>query len=80
MLILLPTLCIEGGRIGSLVGRRGFEKKAINERIDKVEEIAEKLSNMMDAQSEYVLLRSCLAIPKIMFTLRTTDPGSITEI
>ena len=28
-----------------------------------------------DAQTEFVLLRSCLSIPKVMFTLRTTDPS-----
>ena len=51
-----------------------FEKQAIEERINKVRELCTRLPLMKDAQSEYVLLRSCLSIPKIMFTLRTTDP------
>ena len=29
---------------------------------------------MEDPQVEFVILRSCLSMPKIMFTLRTTDP------
>ena len=54
--------------LGSPLGSKAFEKKTISDRIDKVQEISEKLSaNTMDAQSEYVLLRCCLAIPKIMF-------------
>ena len=34
----------------------------------------EKLPLLQDAQLEYVLLRSCLSLPKMMYTLRTTDP------
>ena len=60
--------------LGSPIGSIEFEKEAINKRIDKVMEITEMLPLMQDAQAEYVLLRSCLSIPKIMFTLRTTDP------
>ena len=37
-------------------------------------------SLMEDAQSEFVLLRSCLSLPKIMFTLRTTDPTNHYEL
>ena len=60
--------------LGSPIGSKVFEKQAIEVRIDKVRELCSRLSLMEDAQSEYVLLRSCLSIPKIMFTLRTTDP------
>ena len=69
-------LVIEDGIVllGSPIGSIEFEKQAINKRIDKVREISEMLPRMKDAQSEYVLLRSCLSIPKIMFTLRTTNP------
>ena len=60
--------------LGSPIGSREFERQAIQKRIDKVSEISDRLPLMQDAQSEYVLLRSCLSIPKMMFTLRTTDP------
>ena len=50
--------------LGSPIGSREFEKHAINKRIDKVREISDMLPLMKDAQAEYVLLRSCLSIPK----------------
>ena len=66
----------EGGIVllGSPIGSKVFEKQAIEERMNKVKELCSRLALMKYAQSEYVLLRSCLSIPKIMFTLRTTDP------
>lgn len=36
--------------------------------------VIEKLPLLHDAQLEYVLLRSCLSLPKMMYTLWTTDP------
>ena len=60
--------------LGSPIGSREFEREAIERRIGKVREISDRLPLMQDAQSEFVLLRSCLSIPKIMFTLRTTNP------
>ena len=54
--------------LGSPIGSKVFEKQAIEERINKVRELCSRLPLMKDAQSEYVLLRSCLFIPKIMFT------------
>ena len=50
--------------LGSPIGSRDFERQIIQKRIDKVSEISDRLPLMQDAQSEYVLLRSCLSIPK----------------
>ena len=44
------------------------------QRISKTEVAINKLPMLKDAQVEYVLLRACLSIPKMMYTLRTTDP------
>ena len=46
-------LVVEDGIVllGSPLGSRSFEKKTINDRIDKEQEIAEVLSSMMDAPS-----------------------------
>ena len=49
-----------------------FERQVIEKRIDKVRDISDRLPLMQDAHSEYVLLRSWLSLPKLMFTLRTT--------
>ena len=75
-------LIVEDGIVllGSPIGSRVFEKQVISRRIDKVRDISEMLPLMKDAQSEYVLLRSCLSIPKIMFTLHTTNPSHHQEL
>ena len=44
------------------------------DRISKKELTTIKLPLLKDAQVEYVLLRACLSIPKMMYTLRTSDP------
>ena len=66
--------------LGSPIGSRVFEKQVISRRIDKVRDISEMLPLMKDNQSVYVLLRSCLSIPKIMFTLHTTNPSHHQEL
>ena len=60
--------------LGSPIGSSDFERQAVDTRIDKVKELTDRLPLMQDAHCEYVLLRSCLSIPKVMFSLRTTDP------
>ena len=71
----IPLIMEEGiVLLGSPIGSREFERTTIEKRVEKIREITDRLPLMQDAQSEFVLLRSCLSIPKIMFTLRTTDP------
>ena len=60
--------------LGAPVGSEEFVRSSSVTRIEKMEEIAEKLVFLEDAQSEYVLLRSCLSTQKMMFALRTVDP------
>ena len=60
--------------LGAPLGSVEYVREASKSRIKKMEDIAEKLVFMEDAQSEYVLLRSCLSTPKMMFALRTVDP------
>ena len=60
--------------LGCPIGSHGFVNQAIMERISKMELITIKLPLLKDAQVEYVLLRACLSIPKMMYTLRTSDP------
>ena len=58
--------------LGSTVSSIEFEKRIIEERIQKVKMMCERLSLMQDAQAEYTILRSCLSLPKLMFSLRTS--------
>ena len=60
--------------LGCPIGSHAFVSDAIQERIRKVELATDKLPHLKDAQVEYVLLRSCLSLPKMIYTLRTTDP------
>ena len=45
----------------------------IVEKIEKVWLITELLRHLKDPHSEFVLLRSCLSLPKVMFLLRALD-------
>ena len=43
----------------------------------KVEEILARLPDLQDAQMEFLLLCSCLALPKVAFALRSCPPSKI---
>ena len=60
--------------LGCPIGSPEFVRMGILDRISKVELATDKLPLLRDAQVEYVLLRSCLSLPKMMYTLRTSDP------
>ena len=60
--------------LGAPVGSESHEKLVIRERVEKIKAITDRLPLLKDPQSEFVILRSCLAQPKVMFSLRTTNP------
>ena len=62
--------------LGCPIGSHEFVNRAIFDRIRKVELATDKLPILKDAQVEYVLIRSCLSLPKMMYTLRTSDPSN----
>ena len=47
-------------------------KSIIAAKVEKIRDVANLLPNIKKPHLEFVLLRSCIAIPKFMFTLRTT--------
>ena len=61
--------------LGSPVGSVDFERRKIEERIRKVEELTERLAWLEDSHTEFVLLRATLALPKLIYVLRTVDPN-----
>ena len=68
----MPTsqlLLFQGGRDIYI-----FVKEKIEQKIKKIHELTQLLPNIRDPHSEFVLLRSCLSLPKIIFLLRSTDP------
>ena len=77
----IPVICEEGIiLLGAPVGSLKFTKEALKERSNKAEKLVGLLPNMKDPHSEFVLLRSCLSLPKIMFNLRTLDTSPHSEI
>ena len=55
------------------MGYRAFTRAKLEERVEKVRHVTELLPLLEDPHSEIVLLRSCLALPKVMFMLRSVN-------
>ena len=66
--------------LGAPLGSEAFVKEAIKSKVSKVEEISALLPLLEDPHTEFVLLRSCLALPKIAFILRTVDTASHIDV
>ena len=60
--------------LGTPIGDIQFTENWIKKKIKKVKDLTDRLPLLQDPHVEFVLLRSCLALPKVMFILRTTDP------
>ena len=48
-------------------------QKKVVEKIEKVLQVTELLPHLREPHLEFVLLRSCLSLPKVMFLLRALD-------
>ena len=59
--------------LGAPVGYDAFTREVLEHRIEKVRQVTELLPLLRDPHCEFVLLRSCLATPKVMFMLRALD-------
>lgn len=66
--------------LGAPVGHRAFTKAKLEERVEKVRQVTELLPHLQDPHTEFTLLRSCLGLPKVMFTLRTVDTTDHQEV
>jgi hypothetical protein len=60
--------------LGSPLGSHQYVHEKIHEKIQKIHELTQMLPYIKDPHSEFVLLRSCFSLPKIVFLLRSTDP------
>jgi hypothetical protein len=52
----------------------------IQKKIQQIHHLTKQLPMIRDPHSEYVLLRSCFSLPKIVFLLRSTDPTHHQEL
>ena len=59
--------------LGAPVGWRGYVREIVEQRIQKIRKTTELLPLLRNPHCKFVLLRSCLALPKIMFLLRALD-------
>ena len=60
--------------LGSPLGSHNFVQEKISEKIEKIHELTQMLPYIKDPHSEFVLLRSCFSLPKVVFLMRSTDP------
>ena len=65
--------------LGSPIGPSSFCEAAVGKRVAKLRESLARLPDLEDSQMETALLRSCLALPKISFALRSCPPSHIQE-
>ena len=59
--------------LGAPIGSADFISQFISKRIEKVRTITDELPSLHQPHLEFVLLRSCLSLPKISYLLRSTD-------
>ena len=65
--------------LGTPLGSEEFVGREVEKKVEKVKNITELLPQLKDPHTEFVLLRSCLALPKLSFLLRTTNTSSHTN-
>ena len=63
--------------LGAPIGNIPFSRDAVEDRIQKIAEIFDRLPDIGDAQTEFALLRSCFSLPKLTYCLRTCDPAHL---
>ena len=63
--------------LGSPIGSDAFMLEIVNKRISEIEDSLAKLSTITNSQVQLSLLRSCLSLPKLIYTLRTCKPAAL---
>ena len=80
--LLPPGIPITSGGfslLGCPIGPPSYCEEVLQSRITKVRESLVALHDMRDSHLETTLLRSCLALPKVMYVLRTSPPSYIMQ-
>ena len=65
--------------LGSPIAPPSFCEGTRLKRVEKVKATLSRLPDLEDSQLETTLLRSCLALPKVAFSLRCCPPSHIKE-
>ena len=72
----------EGGitLLGAPVGTPEFVEGKLEDLVDKVMRVMNLLSDLSDPHTEFVILRSCISLPKVMHALRSCDTTPHTAV
>ena len=65
--------------LGAPLGSEEYVKQEVEKKVEKVREISGLLPQLEDPHTEYVLLRSCLSLPKLSFLLRAVDTTQLKD-
>ena len=63
--------------LGCPIGPPSFCEASLLHQVEKIKATLGRLGDLGDSQLETTLLRSCLSLPKLSFTLRTCPPSHI---
>ena len=66
--------------LGAPIGSQDFVRGELKSKVEKIRKIVELLPSIQDPHTQFVLLRSCLSLPKLSFILRTTDTSPFNDI
>ena len=75
-----PTIPVANGGfalLGSPIGPSFHGESSVLKQVEKVQGVLDRLSDLEDSQMETTLIRFCLGLPKIAFTLQTCPPSLI---
>ena len=65
--------------LGCPIGPPSFCEEVLQARVAKIRECLDVLRDLGDSQLETTLLRSCLALPKLSYALRTCPPSHFSQ-
>ena len=65
--------------LGAPIGSKEYVEEETAKKVEKIREITSLLPLLEDPHTEFALLRSCLAYPKLSFLLRTVDTSSMSD-
>ena len=63
--------------LGCPIGPPSFCEESLLHNVEKIKIALDRLGDLGDSQLETTLLRSCLSLPKLSFTLRSCPPSHI---
>ena len=66
--------------LGAPIGYNSFVREALKAKVEQIRSVTALLPSLKKPHIEFCLLRSCLALPKILFSLRTVDTSNCQDI